>query len=207
MASLQVEIASFSNAGNNGLSVFKDKLLILSNNYNHSVILDSNQYTHIPHQEYELLAGFGAKSILTSNNFSDLETLHKKKTWLFGFLSYDLKNQLEDLKSENFDKLEFPGLSFFEPEVLVKIKDGICTLEGDSSAAFQYELRNVQIEFSLALETINIQSRISKEKYIKQVLQLLNHIQLGDIFEVNFCQEYFAEKVELDPVSVYHSLK
>ena len=114
---------------------------------------------------------------------------------------------MEDLKSENFDKLEFPGLSFFEPEVLVKIKDGICTLEGDSSAAFLSELRNIQIEFSLALKPINIQSRISKEKYIKQVLQLLNHIQLGDIFEVNFCQEYFAEKVELDPVSVYHSLK
>ena len=207
MASLQVEIESFSNGDNNGLSVFKDKLLILSNNYDYSVILDSNQYTHIPHQEYELLAGFGAKSILTSNNFSDLETLHKKKSWLFGFLSYDLKNQLEDLKSENFDELEFPELCFFEPEVLVKIKDGICTIEGDGSVAFLSELRNVEIEFSLTLAPINIRSRISKEKYIKQVLQLLNHIQLGDIFEVNFCQEYFAEKVELDPVSVYHSLK
>ncbi len=85
MASLQVEIASFSNAGNNGLSVFKDKLLILSNNYNHSVILDSNQYTHIPHQEYELLAGFGAKSILTSNNFPIWRRFTKKR---HGFLAF-----------------------------------------------------------------------------------------------------------------------
>lgn len=35
---------------------------------------------------------------------------------------------------------------------------------------------------------------------------MLNHIQLGDIFEVNFCQEYYAENAKINPVEVYQKL-
>jgi para-aminobenzoate synthetase component 1 len=53
---------------------------------------------------------------------------------------------------------------------------------------------------------VDIQGRFSKEDYIATVEQLRRHILRGDCYEVNFCQEFYAEGVALDPLAVYHSL-
>ncbi len=51
-----------------------------------------------------------------------------------------------------------------------------------------------------------IKSRISKGEYIDKVGQLLSHIHRGDIYEANFCQEFYAEDQELDPVQTFFRL-
>ena len=53
---------------------------------------------------------------------------------------------------------------------------------------------------------INIKSRVSKEEYIECVNSIKNHIQRGDIYEMNYCLEYFAENVLIDPTIVYNEL-
>ena len=56
---------------------------------------------------YEIIAGFGAKEIINSNHnsFDRLYDFHsQKKDWLFGYLSYDLKNEVEQLTSNNSEK-------------------------------------------------------------------------------------------------------
>ncbi len=198
MQQLQFEIQN--------LEKLKESLLLVSKNFEHVSILDSNNYQEDQYSEFDYIAGFGAQSIVTSNNWNDLEVLRKRKTWLFGFLSYDLKNQLEELKSENPDQLNFPEICFFEPEVLVQIKGNICTINGHDISAFKTELDLVKLNWNPIESSVDINSRISKEKYIKQVIQLLNHIQLGDIFEVNFCQEFFAEQAEIHPEKTFSDL-
>src|SRR5690606_33575746 len=42
--------------------------------------------------------------------------------WIFGYLSYDLKNEVEQLGSDNFDGLAFPQLYFFRPQKIIAIK-------------------------------------------------------------------------------------
>ena len=54
--------------------------------------------------------------------FTSIQTNHNKafdalkeyqsitNDWIFGYLTYDLKNDVEDLQSNNFDRLEFPEL-------------------------------------------------------------------------------------------------
>jgi para-aminobenzoate synthetase component 1 len=188
------------------LEKLKKSLLLNSKKFEHVSILDSNNYGEDKYSEFEYIAGFGAQLIVTSNNWNDLEVLRKRKTWLFGFLSYDLKNQLEELKSENPDQLNFPEICFFEPEILVQIKNNICTIKGNNISTFKSELDIIELNFSYPKSKIEINSRISKEKYIKQVIQLLNHIQLGDIFEVNFCQEFFAEQADIYPEKTFLDL-
>jgi len=51
-----------------------------------------------------------------------------------------------------------------------------------------------------------IQSRFTKEEYIETVNRLREHILKGDCYEINFCQEFFAENCVADPVSIYTSL-
>ncbi len=189
----------------NDVPQFKERLLLLTRDYNYATILDSNNYENTPYKEYDLLAGFGAKSIILSNRFSELEALSKKGCWLFGFLSYDLKNELESLKSENHDGLDFPDLCFFEPEILVEVQKEEVRISGNGVEKFKESILEVNVRFD-SVNEIQIQSRISKEKYIKNILQLLSHIQLGDIFEVNFCQEFYSENIEVNPESVYSIL-
>lgn len=189
----------------NDVPQFKERLLLLTRNYNYATILDSNNYENTHYKEYDLLAGFGAKSIILSNRFSELEALSKKGCWLFGFLTYDLKNELESLKSENHDGLDFPDLCFFEPEILVEVQNDEVRISGDDAEKFKGLIFEIDVRF-YSVNEVQIQSRISKEKYIKNILQLLSHIQLGDIFEVNFCQEFYAENAVVNPESVYNVL-
>jgi para-aminobenzoate synthetase component 1 len=55
------------------------------------------------------------------------EFISKTKGWLFGYFSYDVKNEIESLSSENEDKIEFPLLHFFSPKVVITIKKNIIT--------------------------------------------------------------------------------
>ena len=54
---------------------------------------------------------------------------------------------------------------------------------------------------------IIMQARTSKEKYIENVKKLKEHIQRGNIYEINYCIEFFANDVIIDPVRVFSKLK
>lgn len=53
---------------------------------------------------------------------------------------------------------------------------------------------------------IRLRSSLNKAQYIDKIRALKQHIQLGDIYEINFCMDFFAEEVEIDPLETYHSL-
>ena len=98
---------------------FKQQLMSWSQQFREIIFLDSNLYP----QEYSsfdfILAVDAFTSLKTDfqNAFDDLKQYQQTtKDWLFGYLSYDLKNDIEDLKSNNFDGLDFPDLFFFQPK-------------------------------------------------------------------------------------------
>ena len=169
------DISSFSD--------FKNQLLHWVNQHREVVFLDSNQY-HQKYSSYDAVLAVDAfTSIKTDyeNAFQDLYQYQSQtKDWLFGYLSYDLKNDTEVLHSNNFDGLEFPDLFFFQPKKLFLIKEN-------------------QV-------AINIQQRISKENYLSKVSKMLEHIHRGDIYEANFCMEFFAENAEIEPLEIYQKL-
>lgn len=51
-----------------------------------------------------------------------------------------------------------------------------------------------------------IQCSLSKEEYIKKINQIKKHIQRGDIYEMNFCFEFFAENAEINPFLIFDKL-
>ena len=192
---------------------FKNQLLIWANQHREVVFLDSNQY-HQKYSSYDLVLAVDAfTSIKTDyeNAFQDLYQYQSQtKDWLFGYLSYDLKNDTEALHSNNFDGLEFPDLFFFQPKKLFLIKE--------NEVEIQY-LRlcddEIETDFDEILSittithhpsSINIKQRISKENYLSRVSKMLEHIHRGDIYEANFCMEFYAEKVQIKPLEIYQKL-
>ena len=176
--------------------------------------MDSNSYP----QEYSsfnfVLAVDAFTSLKTDfyNAFDDLKQYQQTtKDWLFGYLSYDLKNDTERLKSSNFDGLNFPDLFFFQPKKVFLLKGDqleiqyllLCDdeLEEDFKDIIQSESNSFE-----TISGIEIQQRISKEAYVEKVEKMLDHIHRGDMYEANFCMEFFAENAEINPLEKFHKL-
>ena len=162
------------------------------------------------------LLAFGEKSRLLAAKspvIDELQVYIKEKSgnYLFGYLSYDLKNEIEKLSSNNFDGLSFPTLFFWEPAYVVEIKNNKYTyIQGEQSKdhlALIDAFLNPENKVNTSAFDFKFKERTSKKRYLEQVSFLKNAIQRGDIYEVNYCQEYFAENVKIDrPISVYNKL-
>jgi para-aminobenzoate synthetase component I len=53
---------------------------------------------------------------------------------------------------------------------------------------------------------VTVQPRISKESYIEKVTALLAHLHRGDLYEANFCMEFYAEKATINPLEKFEKL-
>ena len=178
--------------------------------------LDNHGY-HIKPQSVESLLAVGVKRKISCNAGNALEQLQQfidngsdrdgQTHWLFGHLGFDLKNEIEGLSSAHPDRIGFPDLYFFEPEIIIRLNENELIIEGDDPNNVYREITaiNTSIVTGQAAD-ISIQQQISKEEYITIIKRLQQHIHRGDCYEINFCQEFFAEKVKIDPVSVYKKL-
>jgi para-aminobenzoate synthetase component 1 len=200
------------------LSDFKSKSLQWSGQFDEVVYLDSNteeQVTKQPYRSFDALLAVGAqKSVKTGylNAFDKLKAFQNDtKDYLVGYLGYDLKNDTEALTSTNQDYLGFPDLFFFQPKKIFLFKDQ--SMEMLYLEPYQSEMekdlqkiQQTQIMPAVTSPAPRISSRIDKKTYGQKVSNILEHIHRGDIYEVNFCQEFYAENIWLDPLDVYHKL-
>ncbi|HXH19267.1 MAG TPA: aminodeoxychorismate synthase component I [Chitinophagales bacterium] len=189
---------------------FKRQVLTWADgNYDTVCYLDNNLYQDYSYHTFEGLIAVGAKDSLElnfGNAFDRLkEFLNQKKDWLFGFFGYDLKNELESLSSKNDDGLNFPDLFFFQPEWVIEIHKNHALVHAGSKASFPSLKSNKDYAtppFSLS-PRMELQPRISKPDYLKAFAKIHTHITRGDIYEMNFCQEFFAENASLNPLAVF----
>ncbi len=198
----------------NSVTGFKNQLLSWSQQFEEIVWLDSNQCIQ-SHATYDAVLAVDAFTGIQTdviNGFDKLKEYQETtKDWIFGYLSYDLKNDIEPLSSQNFDGLNFPDLYFFQPKKLFFFKKNTVTIMYLNCVSDEISLDLIDIEtFSESMETkstndIKIESRVSKASYIEKVTAMLSHIQRGDIYEANFCQEFYAT-AKLDPLHTYLKL-
>jgi para-aminobenzoate synthetase component I len=192
---------------------FKTLLLTWAQQFREVIFLDSNSYPDSNSAYDFVLAVDAFTSIKTDfqNAFEDLKQYQQTtRDWLFGYLSYDLKNDIEDLKSQNSDGLNFPDLYFFQPKKLFLLKGKTLEICYLSMCDDEVEDDFDEIEASFQLPTINflleIEQKISKEKYVSKISKILEHIHRGDIYEANFCMEFFAENASINPLEKYLKL-
>lgn len=180
------------------------------------VLLDSSNYRE-KFLKYDFICATLPVSQIKLENekgaFLELKNYQQRiNDWCFGFLTYDLKNDVENLTSSNYDGLKFPALHFFQPEVIFtlignKLEVSYLDTSTDSKIdLFLEEILNTKIEVDVNENRLNIQNRIPKDSYINNVNNLKKHINRGDIYEANFCQEFYSENAIIDPVNKYFKL-
>ena len=165
-----------------------------------------NQHYSIQPQSYECLVAAGVADFVSSKNIKDIDCfLEKNKHWVFGHLSYDLKNSIHHFSSIKKNKVGFPDFFFFTPQILLQIKDNELKIAGDDAEKIYKEILETKIHAPENL-TLSIQQKFTKEQYLQKIKQLQQHIVRGDCYEINFCQEFFAENVAINPESVFQKL-
>lgn len=196
---------------------FKDVLLAWSQQYDETVWLDSNGHTD-NYSSYEALLAVDSLTAMVTdakNGFADLKEYQSQvNDWVFGYLSYDLKNDTEYLSSKNHDGLAFPDLYFFQPKKIIALKGEevhfmYLNMISDEIAGDFETLSNVMLGTKDHLKEsgdVRIKMRIFKDEYFARVTQMLGHIHKGDIYEANFCQEFYAEDLRINPLKTYNKL-
>ena len=139
-----------------------------------------------------------------------IQSLHDKKNdWLFGYISYDLKNEIFNIKSNNISVFDNDNINFFIPKHVIIIKGNdliIESIEKESEVLeFLNQIHNYHFEKE-DLKKINFSSRESKASYLEKIKHIKHHIQRGDIYEMNFCQEFYKEDIEISPQYLFHTL-
>ena len=103
----------------------KLQMLNWCNQFNICSFLDNHSY-QLSHHSIECILAAGCKTSITANAGSAFSSLydfhHRQNDWIFGHLAYDLKNEIEQLTSSNTDRVKFPDLFFFVPEVIIELK-------------------------------------------------------------------------------------
>jgi len=173
----------------------------------------SNDFIYFPDKQL-LVFGSGERWIMDDGgDFAGMQVFidaHAGK-YIFTCLSYDLKNELEDLKSQHVDAVEFPIVVLWSPDYVVDLSN-FTFIQGKETPAIRQEAvqlfhRIIEAEPSNLNPSIQFKSRITRDVYINSVNQVKAEIQYGNCYELNFCQEFYAENVvDLDIFSLFRSV-
>jgi para-aminobenzoate synthetase component I len=194
----------------------KRRLLHWASSKHTCCLLNSNQDKQSfedPYSQHDFILAVNAHEVIADGNqpFEALKQMaDATNDYLFGYFTYDLKNKIENLTSNHPDELEFPEIFFFQPEFVITLTEEKVKIEylekcSSSEAVIELfeEIINTSIEDSSNMPFV--QQRVSKEQYISTVKKIKEHIQRGDIYEMNYCMEFYAE-AGINPAEIYWKL-
>jgi len=195
------------------LAGFKDRLLAFYAQETYVVLLDSNEAAST---NIQCLCAIGAIDVLSCNAGNAFERLGvfqaEHQDWMFGYLGYDLKNELEPLASENPDALQFPDLQFFIPELVMEIGTAEVIIHsyvedpGDLEELIQQILQQEVGPMGEFPKQAKLIATDAKPEYLQKAQSFLSHIQRGDMYEANLCTEFHAQPVDIDPIRAFKDL-
>ncbi len=178
-------------------------------------LFNSNRHQQ-PHSSFDLQLAIGARRELLMYDhqgaFEALKEFNRQKTSpAVGYLAYDLKNDVERLSSGNEDRMRFPLLHFFEPCTLIEWKENevlIRSFDGNSEEKIWQEITAQPLEQAQpsAAIPISLNAQIPREAYLEKVREVIRHIEEGNVYEMNLCQEFYADEVSIDPLLCYTQL-
>ncbi len=202
----------------NTLDRFKTNLLSWSQQFETAIWLDGNKYKQ-QYSSFDCALAVEEFTAIKTDYQNAFDKLKEYQTltndYIFGYISYDVKNDVEQLSSKNFDGLDFADLYFFQPQKLIFIKGDIIEfhylnmvndeIDTDFEVIKNYK-KSLDSECDKSKNDIKIKLRIHKDEYHQKVNTVLEHIKRGDIYEANICQEFYAENSTINPLEVYADL-
>jgi para-aminobenzoate synthetase component 1 len=189
------------------LPLFKKKALAWANQFRVVCLLDSNKHTGNKYAQREWVLAIDATAEVEAgaNAFEKLtEFWQGVHTEIFGFLSYDLKNQLEKLSSQHAQHPGFPHLYFFSPRYVLELKGNKLTVNRNYPETFELleRINNYALE-EVPAPALSFRSRTAKATYLQNITAIRQQIEAGDFYELNYCNEFYSEGTAIAPVPAF----
>lgn len=119
-----------------------------------------------------------------------------------GIIGYEFKNQIEKLKSKNWEFLPLPDLCFFEPEISFQLTESGFFSKNRLPDSLLEELETFEVS-EKGNVACTVSPQISKEVYLEKIKIIQDEIREGNTYEANFCQAFSGEFESWDPISAY----
>ncbi|MFN3800098.1 anthranilate synthase component I family protein [Belliella pelovolcani] len=157
------------------------------------------------HQVNYPYGGFKKSFFAGSSCFTlDQASEYYRKSEMVGILSYDFKNQIEKLSSDNRALVDLPDTLFFLPDVKVLFHENSIDIESNEPENIFWQIVAFQCTAQIN-PSIKVRQLTSKEAYIEAVKAIQNHILEGDIYEMNYCMA-FDFKSNWNPIQGFFDL-
>jgi para-aminobenzoate synthetase component I len=153
-----------------------------------------------PNSEKPLLA-LGARA--TTHDVGDPEL---KGHWWFGYISYDLKNHFEKLETRIPHPMGFSDVAFFSPELLIEFSGSSWKAVIDHTDGSWIDFFGKNCSTSASQHKPKWEPLQTADHYKSIVNRLKHHIQIGDIYEVNYCQTFEAHYELEKPFSLFQKI-
>ena len=103
------------------------------------------------------------------------------------FITYDVKNHIEDLQTNHKNDIEFPLIHCIVPKE-------------------KYPFKGFKSEKKPSDHHIQFKPKTSKKNYLETIGKIKNHIQKGDFYEANFCYEWIADVENFNAKNIFEKL-
>lgn len=193
------------------------RLMDWSRNFSRVLLLNSNRFSD-PYSRFELLAAFGVRREFSCDGpqpWSPLAAFFQEDPdWIFGHFSFETGLPDPPFLPVRSPYISFGVCSFFQPEILLKIQSGSLQvgIHGDRNEAEAI----VKELFSSPGSSAGLKVGIKRPPYLKpvhtdaeyldRVNYLISQMMRGNIYEINYCREFQARDVQLDPSALYLKL-
>lgn len=184
-------------------------MLNWANQFSICCFLD-NQYYQSNYKSFDCLLGTGSISTYqASAKFSTSLSsfLERTNDWILGHFNYEVKNYFEQSRQYlRKPASTFPVYFLFVPETLITLNGNCLTIgvtNGKASSIYdQIFLQSHSVERNPAIE---FRPTINKQQYLNCIESLKRHINHGDCYEINYCQEFTATE-KINPMGVFRQL-
>lgn len=147
------------------------------------------------YMQHTLLVAVGQEAPIRSLEELD-SALNTNKDWLFGHLGYELKNKLEKLSTRTKDVIGFDDCRFFVPDIVIAAEDELVAyVHAEESGALTHLQKLLKEGASPGDRSrkIELTPQFSQADYTEKIARIKDHLQRGDIYEINYCVEFRGE--------------
>lgn len=204
------------NVNINNSNIFLNKAFEWGKAFDVFMVLNSNTHafngnaSFLPTQ-YDVLIAAGCKQGSVITNFYQLQQLRYNKKWLFGHVGYEAKNELEKFETCKENIVGFGTICFLEPQIVI-------ALIGSKVQIWASNAQQVYTNINSTLLTKKTENRVGKHdnekllqrvslnKYIENINLIKQHIARGNIYELNYCIDFYKNNAIIEPEKVYEQL-
>lgn len=199
---------------------FRSRLSEFAGRYEEYALLDSCGNTEYGANTFDYLLACAAVAVIVHTEGESVSAelkaaIHEHGDYLFGYLGYELNALQEPVFSSPQQLFQLPAMRFFVPGILVMVKDGTATISIHESTCDTAE--NVFRTISEISEEnlgnflhnpspITLKPLVSASDYLSTVDKIRQHIIDGDIYEMNYCQPFVANDVNINPTNLFNRL-